>query len=166
MPYSKKVLQAFKNPKHYGKIKNLDGLGKVGNKYCGDVMWLYVKIGKNKNKQEIIKDIKFETFGCIAAIASSNIIADMVKGKKIEQALKLTKDEALEQLGGLPPIKVHCSVLAVDALKEAIYDYLKTNKKEIPLKLEKRHQVLEKERKAIEKKYKNWIKKEEELHNQ
>lgn len=165
MPYSKKVLQAFKNPKHCGKIKNPDGIGKVGNIYCGDVMWLYIKIGQNKKKQEIIKDVRFETFGCIAAIASSNIIAGMVKGKTIEYALKLTKDRALEQLGGLPPIKVHCSVLAVDALKEAIYDYLRKNKKEIPKDLQKRHVELEKERKAIEKKYKAWVKKEEQLRN-
>lgn len=165
MPYSKKVLEAFKNPKHCGKIKNPDGIGKVGNKYCGDVMWLYIKVGKNKKKQEIIKDIKFKTFGCVAAIASSNIIAQMIKGKTIEKALSLTKNQALEELGGLPPIKVHCSVLAVDAFKEAIFNYLKNNNKDIPLELKKRHEVLEKERKEIENKYKDWVQKEEQMRN-
>lgn len=166
MAYSKKVIETFKNPRNYGKIKNYDGLGKVGNFVCGDVMWLYIKITQNKKKEDVIKDISFETFGCIAALASSSIITDLVKGKTIEQALKITKQEILDKLGGLPPVKIHCSVLAIDALHEAIYDYLQKNKKKISSNLEKRHKELEKEKKQVEKKYSSWIKKEEEFHNQ
>ena len=123
--YTPKVMSTFKNPHNYGKIKNASGIGKVGNIVCGDVMWLYVKIAKNKNDEEIIKDIKFETFGCVAAISTSSIITDLVKGKTIKEALKTTKDNVIESLGGLPKIKYHCSVLAVDALHKAIEDYRK-----------------------------------------
>ena len=121
--YTPKVMEAFKNPHNYGRIKNADGIGKVGNPVCGDVMWLYIKVAQNKKNEEIIKDIKFETFGCVAAISTSSIITDLVKGKTIKEALKVTKDNIVESLGGLPKIKYHCSVLAVDALKEAIKDY-------------------------------------------
>ncbi len=159
MPYSKEVIDAFREPHNYGKLKSPDGVGKVGNIVCGDVMWLYIKV-----KDDIIANVSFETFGCVAALASSSIITDLVKGKTIEQALKLTKDKVLKSLGGLPPIKVHCSVLAIDALGEAIYDYLSKKKKDIPKGLEERHNLLEKERKMIETKYKDWIKREEELH--
>jgi nitrogen fixation NifU-like protein len=162
--YSKKVIEHFKKPRNYGRIKNPDGVGKVGSFVCGDVMWLYIKVGKNKKGEEIIKDIKFETLGCIAAIATSSIITELVKGKPIKGALKLTKDKILKELGGLPPIKIHCSVLAIDALFEAIYDYLSKNKKPIPKELKERHKRIEKEKKLIEEKYKDWIKIEEDLH--
>ncbi len=153
--YNKKVLQYFKHPRNYGKIKNPDGIGKVGNIICGDVMRLYIKVSKNK-KGEIIKDIKFETYGCVAAIASSSIITNLAKGKTIREALKLNKNKIIDSLGKLPPIKIHCSVLAIDALLEAIYDYLIKNKKIIPKELKKRHQRIEKEKKIIEEKYKEW----------
>ncbi len=117
--YTKKVMDTFKNPHNYGQIKNADGIGIVGNPVCGDVMKLYIKVGKG----QIIKDIKFETFGCVAAISTSSIITDLVKGKKINEALKITKDNIVKSLGGLPKIKYHCSVLAVDALHEAIKNY-------------------------------------------
>jgi len=123
MPYSKKVIDAFRNPHNYGKLKNYDGLGKIGNPVCGDILWLYIKVGKNNKGEEIIKDISYETFGCVAAIASSTIITDLAKGKTISKALKLNKDDVLKELGELPPIKIHCSVLAIDALHEAINDY-------------------------------------------
>lgn len=152
--YTKKVLETFKNPHNYGKIKNADGIGKVGNIVCGDVMWLYIKVDKN----EIIKDIKFETFGCVAAISTSSIITDLAKGKTIIQALKITKDNVIESLGGLPKVKYHCSVLAVDALVEAIYDYFLKNKKEIPLDLQKRHKIIQKAKDIIDKRYKKWEK--------
>jgi len=152
--YTKKVLETFKNPHNYGKIKNADGIGKVGNIVCGDVMWLYIKVDKN----EIIKDIKFETFGCVAAISTSSIITDLVKGKTIKQALKITKDDVIKSLGGLPKIKYHCSVLAVDALIEAVYDYFSKNKMEIPADLEKKHEKIKKEKDIIEKRYEKWIK--------
>ncbi len=127
--YTKKVLDLFKKPHNYGRMKNPDGLGKVGNPVCGDVMWLYIKVSKNRKGEEIIKDVKFETFGCVAAIATSSIITDLVIGKTIKEALKVKKDDVIKSLGGLPKIKYHCSVLAVDALHKAIEDYLVKNKK-------------------------------------
>jgi nitrogen fixation protein NifU and related proteins len=156
--YTPKVMETFKNPHNYGKIKNADGIGKVGNIVCGDVMWLYIKIGKDKKKQEIIKDIKFETFGCVAAISTSSIITDLVKGKTIKEALKITKDNVIESLGGLPKIKYHCSVLAVDALIEAVYDYFSKTKKEIPADLQEKHQAIQKSKGIIEKRYAKWEK--------
>ena len=164
--YSKKVMQYFREPRNYGKIKNPDGVGKVGNPICGDVMWLYIKIGRNKKREEIIKDIKFETFGCIAAIATSSIITDLAKGKTIREALKITIQKIANELGGLPPIKLHCSVLASDALAEAIYDYLKKNKRSIPKKLEERHMRIKKEKEIIKEKYKDWVELEEKAHQQ
>lgn len=155
--YTKKVLETFKNPHNYGKIKNADGTGKVGNIVCGDVMHLYIKVAKGKKGEEIIKDIKFETFGCVAAISTSSIITDLVKGKIIKEALKVTKDNVISSLGGLPKIKYHCSVLAVDALTEAIYDYFLKNKKEIPNDLQKRHDNIQKSKEIIEKRYEKWI---------
>lgn len=150
--YTPKVMATFKNPHNYGKIKDADGIGKVGNIICGDVMWLYIKVREKKAtsakasapKEEIIKDIKFETFGCVAAISTSSIITDLVKGKTIEEALKITKDNVIESLGGLPKIKYHCSVLAVDALVEAIYDYYFKKGKDIPAELQKKHDIIQK----------------------
>jgi len=163
-PYTKKVIQHFKTPHNYGKMENPDGVGKVGNPICGDVMWLYIKIGKNKKGKEIIKDIKFETFGCVAAISTSSVITDLAKGKILEEAMEIDKNKVLKSLGGLPPIKVHCSMLATEALSEAIYDYLSKNKRPIPEKLQEKHKKTEKERKEIKKKYKEWIELEERMH--
>ena len=154
--YTEKVMETFKNPHNYGKIKNPDGVGKVGNIVCGDVMWLYIKIVQNKSKEDFIKDIKFETFGCVAAISTSSIITDLVKGKTIKEALKITKDNIIESLGGLPKIKYHCSVLAVDALVEAVYDYFLKTKKTIPADLQKKHNTIQKSKEIIEKRYKKW----------
>lgn len=161
--YTKKVIEHFKNPHNWGKIKNADGVGKVGNIICGDVMWLYIKVGKNKKGKEIIRDIKFETFGCVAAMATSSVITDLVKGKALEKALDFNREEIVRELGGLPPIKLHCSVLAADALFEAIYDYLKKKNRPIPEKLLKAHQRIEKDKKEIEKRYKEWTKIEEKM---
>ena len=130
MPYSKKVINAFRDPHNYGKLKDYDGLGKVGNPTCGDVLWLYIKVDKNKKGEEIIKDISFETFGCVAALASSSIITDLAKGKTIKGALKLTMKDVTKELGGLPEIKIHCSVLAIDALHKAVDDYFSNKKDE------------------------------------
>lgn len=122
--YTKKVINTFKHPHNFGKIKNPDGIGKVGNPVCGDVMWIYIKVGNpSAGLRARIKDIKFETFGCVAAISTSSIITDLVKGKTIKEALKLKKDDIVKSLGGLPKIKYHCSVLAIDALHKAIEDY-------------------------------------------
>ena len=153
--YTKKVLKHFSHPRNYGKIKNPDGAGKVGNLMCGDVMRLYIKIGKDKKKREIIKDIKFETFGCVAAIATSSVITELAKGKTIEEAIKISKADIVDSLEGLPPIKLHCSVLAIDALAEALYDYLLKNKREIPLELEEKHKRIFQEEKIIKEKYKD-----------
>ena len=118
--YSKKVIQHFTNPHNYGKIKPADGVGKVGNPICGDRMKVYLKIDKKKN---IIKDIKFETLGCAAAIATSSMITDLAKGKSLDEAMKITNKDVAESLEGLPPLKMHCSNLAADALHNAIEDY-------------------------------------------
>ncbi|OGD85685.1 iron-sulfur cluster assembly scaffold protein [Candidatus Curtissbacteria bacterium RBG_16_39_7] len=165
--YSADVLKHFKNPHNMGKVKNPDGIGKVGNIVCGDVMWLYIKVGKStsrrKKGKEIITDVKFETFGCTAAIATSSMITDLAKGKTFEEALKINKQEITDSLGGLPPIKVHCSILASDALVEAIYDYLSKNKKPVSKELEKRHLRIKKEKEIIEERYKEWVGKQQEI---
>lgn len=116
--YSKKVLEHFKNPKNVGKIEGADGIGTVGNRACGDVLHLYLNI---KNNQ--IVDIKFQTLGCAAAISSSDMLCEMAKGKTVDEALKITKEDLIKELEGLPPIKIHCSILAVDALHKALEEY-------------------------------------------
>ncbi len=118
--YSQKVLDHFRNPRNVGRIENADGVGQVGNPICGDVMTIYLKI-----ENEIIKDAKFETFGCGAAIASSSIATELIKGKTLEKALEITNKAVVEALDGLPKNKIHCSVLAEEAIKKAIEDYLK-----------------------------------------
>lgn len=163
-PYTKKVIEHFQKPHNMGRMKNPSGLGKVGNPVCGDVLWLYIKVGKDRKGREIIKDIKFETFGCVAAISTSSVITDLAKGKTLEEAMKFDREKIVKSLGGLPPIKIHCSVLAASALSEALYDYLARNKREIPQELEKRHQLAEQERKEIEHRYKDWVKIEEKVH--
>ncbi len=126
MSYSKKVLEHFIRPHNQGKIKNPDGIGTVGNPVCGDIMRIYIKVGKNKKKEEIIKDIKFETLGCGAAIATSSMVTDLAKGKILKEALKITRQNVADELQGLPPVKMHCSNLAADALHKAIEGYLKS----------------------------------------
>lgn len=156
--YTEKVLAHFKSPRNMGNIKKPDGVGKVGNIVCGDVMHLYIKVGKNKKGEEIIKDVKFETLGCVAAIATSSAITELVKGKTFKEALKLNKEDIVKKLGGLPPVKIHCSVLAIDALYEAIYDYFRKKKKEIPEVLKKTHEKIQKDKKFIGQRYKKWLK--------
>lgn len=120
--YTKELLKHFRNPKYVKDIKNPDGIGKVGNIKCGDVMHLKIKVEKKKDK-EIIKDIGFQTFGCPAAVASSDVVCELVKGKTLREAEKITKDDIVKKLKGMPAIKVHCSVLGIDALKSAIKNY-------------------------------------------
>lgn len=120
--YSKKVLENFYNPQNFGEIKNPDAMGKVGNTVCGDVMWVYIKIDQKKNT---IKDIKFKTFGCVAAIATSSMLTQLAKGKTLSEAKKITDHDIVENLGGLPPIKHHCSLIANKALQDAIRSYEK-----------------------------------------
>ena len=160
--YSKEVIRHFKSPKNMGKIKNPDGVGKVGNLVCGDVMWLYIKVKENKRMgKKILSDIKFQTFGCVAAIATSSMITSMAKGKTIEQALKITREDVAKRLGGLPKIKLHCSVLATDALAEAIYDYLTKNKLNVPKSLLKTHERIVNSLKMLETGHKDYLKFEE-----
>ncbi len=118
MLYSEKVMDHFSNPRNVGEIENADGIGEVGNAKCGDIMKMYLKIDGG-----VITDVKFKTFGCGAAIATSSIATEMVKGKTIEEALKLTNKAVVEALDGLPPVKLHCSVLAEQAMKSALSDY-------------------------------------------
>ena len=125
MQYTKKVIEHFKNPHNQGQIKEADAIGQVGNPACGDVMKIYLKIGKNKKSEQMIKDIKFETLGCAAAISVSSALTDMAKGKTLAEALKITKDQIVKDLGGLPPVKVHCSMLGVEALRQSIEKYNK-----------------------------------------
>jgi len=126
--YSKKVMQNFMNPKNMGEIKNADGVGKVGNPVCGDVMHVFIKVEKNKKGKEIIKDIKFKTFGCAAAIATSSMLTQIAKGKEVSEAKKITNKQVADALKGLPPIKMHCSNLAEEGLLAAIEDYEKRKK--------------------------------------
>ena len=116
--YSEKVMEHFANPHNVGEIPDADGIGKVGNPQCGDVMWLYIKV-----KDNIITDIKFKTFGCGAAIATSSMVTELARGKTLEEAKKISRQDVADSLDGLPPTKMHCSNLASDALREAIKDY-------------------------------------------
>jgi len=118
--YSDKVMDHFRNPRNVGDLENPDGIGHVGNPVCGDIMELYIKV-----ENDIITDAKFKTFGCGAAIATSSMVTEMVKGKTIDEALEISNQAVVEALDGLPKVKVHCSVLAEEALKSAIEDYLK-----------------------------------------
>ena len=121
--YSKKVMQHFMKPKHVGEIKNPDGVATVGNVLCGDQMVVFIKVKDNK-----IIDAKFKTFGCGAAIASSDVLCELAKGKTIDQALKITNKDIDKYLGGLPKIKMHCSVLGMEGLHRSIEDYKKKHK--------------------------------------
>jgi len=117
MMYSEKVIELFMNPKNAGRIDNPDGVGQVGNPQCGDIMKIYIKV-----KDDRIEDISFETFGCASAIASSSMVTEMVKGKTLDEALKVSNKDVMEELGGLPPQKIHCSLLAEEGIKAAIED--------------------------------------------
>ena len=124
--YNDKVMEIFQNPKNVGELKGANGIGTVGNEACGDIMKLYIKVDKN----EVITNATFKTFGCAAAIVSSSVATEMIKGKKIEEALKLENQQILDYLGGLPDNKIHCSILAKEALEAAVKDYRKRIKKQ------------------------------------
>ena len=119
--YSEKVIDHFSNPRNVGEIENADGVGTVGNSKCGDIMRMYLKVDDNG----VITDCKFKTFGCGAAIATSSMATEMIKGKTLKEALKLTNKAVAESLDGLPPVKMHCSLLAEEAVKAAVEDYMK-----------------------------------------
>ncbi|MDP1845248.1 MAG: iron-sulfur cluster assembly scaffold protein [Candidatus Moranbacteria bacterium] len=131
MQYSKSVMKHFMRPKNQGKIKNPDGIGTVGNPTCGDIMTVYIKV-KNTKGQNIISDVKFETLGCAAAIATSSMVTQMAKGKNLDEAARITRNDVAEGLEGLPPAKMHCSNLATDALGRAIEDYRSKAEKKSP----------------------------------
>ena len=127
--YSEKVMDHFMHPRNVGEIENADGIGEVGNAKCGDIMKIYLKIDNN-----IITDVKFKTFGCGAAVATSSMATELIKANSVDEALQLTNKAVIEALDGLPPIKIHCSVLAEEAVKAAVADYYKRNgiDKEVP----------------------------------
>ena len=118
MMYGEKVLDHFRNPRNVGELEDADGVGSVGNPVCGDMMSIYIKV-----KDDKIDDIKFRTFGCGAAIATTSMTTELAKGKTLDKAMEITKQTVADELGGLPPVKMHCSNLATDALHEAIKDY-------------------------------------------
>jgi nitrogen fixation NifU-like protein len=132
MLYSEKVMDHFTHPRNVGEMADADGVGLVGNAKCGDIMQMFIKVDKETG---IITDVSFKTFGCGAAIATSSMATELVKGKSIDEALALTNSAVVEALEGLPPVKVHCSVLAEEAIKSAIADYYKKNgiDKEVPM---------------------------------
>ncbi|MFP4457017.1 MAG: Fe-S cluster assembly scaffold protein NifU [Clostridia bacterium] len=121
--YTEKVMDHFQNPRNVGEMEDANAVGEVGNVTCGDIMRMYLKIDEN----DVIQDVKFKTFGCAAAIASSSVMTELIKGKTVEQALKISKNDVSEELGGLPSVKVHCSILATEALEEAIKNYRESN---------------------------------------
>jgi nitrogen fixation NifU-like protein len=121
--YTEKVMEHFRNPHNIGEIPDADGVGTVGNPVCGDLMSIYIKVKDNR-----IEDVKFKTFGCGAAVATSSMVTDLAKGKTLEEAMKITRADVANELGGLPPIKMHCSNLAADGLHAAIEDYYKKQK--------------------------------------
>ncbi len=127
MIYTDKVMDHFMSPRNVGELENANAVGEVGNARCGDIMKIYMKI-----ENDVIEDIRFKTFGCGAAIATSSVATELVKGKTIEEALKITNKAVVEQLGGLPKEKLHCSVLAEEAIQAAILDYCEKNGKELP----------------------------------
>ena len=127
MLYSEKVMDHFEHPRNVGEIENADGVGEVGNPVCGDIMRMYLKIDN-----DVITDCKFKTFGCGSAIATSSMATEMIKGKTVKEALELSNKAVVEALDGLPTHKIHCSVLAEEAIKAALVDYYKKNNKELP----------------------------------
>jgi len=135
MKYSEKVMDHFTNPRNVGEIEDADGVGVVGNAKCGDIMKMYLKIDEN----DVIVDCKFKTFGCGAAIATSSMATELVKGHTVDEALKLTNSAVVEALEGLPPIKVHCSVLAEEAIKTAVADYYRKIGRPVDFEIEKAH---------------------------
>ena len=135
-PYSEKVMDHFMNPRNVGEIEDADGVGTVGNPACGDIMQMFLKI-----EDDVIVEAKFKTFGCGAAIASSSMATELIKGKKIEDALKITNEEVTRELGGLPKVKRHCSVLAEQALQSALDDYYKKHGIPSPIKLKTEEEI-------------------------
>jgi nitrogen fixation NifU-like protein len=158
--YTEKVIEHFREPHNMGKLEDYSAIGRVGNIVCGDVMWLYIKVEQDEQGRDIIRDISWETFGCTAALATSSMVSDLAKGKTLEEAIEITNQDVAGELGGLPPVKMHCSALAADALNEAIYEYLSQNDRDIPEALRVRHERVVKEVAQLEQRYASFLEKE------
>ncbi|MDD4122738.1 MAG: iron-sulfur cluster assembly scaffold protein [Candidatus Pacebacteria bacterium] len=155
MQYSNKVLKFFKRPKHSGQMKNPDTIGTAGSLHCGDTMAIYLKIAKNKKNQEFIKDVKYKTFGCVAAIASSEALARIIKKKTLKECLELKNNDLVYELHGLPDIKIHCSLIGIDALTDAIYLYYSKNHPELITKeLQDKEDEINRKKQILETRYK------------
>jgi nitrogen fixation NifU-like protein len=147
--YSKRVMELFRHPEGCRKMENPDATGQAGSMLCGDIMKVYLRIGRKKQGL-FIKDISFQSFGCVANISSSSQTIKMAKGRTLEDAIKIKDMDVVRKLGGLPSIKIHCSVLAVDALREAIYNYLKKKGMPIPKEVLESHKRVQKELREVE----------------
>jgi nitrogen fixation NifU-like protein len=143
-PYTEEVIKHFRNPQNLGEIEGADAVAKVGSPICGDELWLYIKVDKNEKGEPYIKDIKFQSFGCAAAVATGSMITELAKGKTLKDALNIKRQDVSVALGGLPVVKIHCSLLSTDALHEAIYNYYKAHNIQIPPELEQLHQNIQK----------------------
>lgn len=155
--YTEKVVEHFRHPHNMGKLANYSAVGRVGNILCGDVMWLYIRVEKDGRGRETIADVSWETFGCTAAIATSSMVSDLAKGRTLDEAIAISNQDVAEELGGLPPIKMHCSGLAADALNEAIYEYLVKEGRKIPEVLQARHDHIQKDMAKLEERYKVFL---------
>lgn len=155
--YTEKVVEHFRHPHNMGKLADYSAVGRVGNILCGDVMWLYIRVETDTAGREIIADVSWETFGCTAAIATSSMVSDLAKGKTLEEAIAISNRDVADELGGLPPVKMHCSGLAADALNEAIYEYLTSQGREIPPGLAARHDHIQKDMAKLEERYKVFL---------
>lgn len=159
--YTERVIEHFRHPHNMGKLANPSAIGKVGNIVCGDVMWLYIQVEKDSQGRDVIADVSWETFGCTAAIATSSMVSDLAKGKTLLEAIAITNQDVAQELGGLPPVKMHCSALAADALNEAIHNYLSEHGMPIPDALRRRHEKIEKDVAALDKRYKAFLDREQ-----
>ena len=141
-PYTDVVIDHFRNPRNYGELADADAVAKVGSPICGDELWLYIKVGKNERGELYIKDVKFQSFGCAAAVATGSMITELAKGRTLEDALRISRKDVSAALGGLPMVKIHCSLLSTDALHEAIYQYYKNHGIAISAELEQLHEKI------------------------
>jgi len=141
-PYTERIIEHFKNPRNMGEMEDADAVSKVGAPICGDELWLYLKVDDNDEGEPYIKEISFQSFGCAAAVATGSVITELAKGKTLKEALEIKFKDVDEYLGGLPKIKVHCSLLSCDALHDAIYQYYKKHDIQIPENLELLHEKI------------------------
>jgi nitrogen fixation NifU-like protein len=155
--YTEKVVEHFRHPHNMGKLNEYSAVGKVGNILCGDVMWLYIRVAKDEQGRDVLADVSWETFGCTAAIATSSMVSDLAKGRTLEEAITISNRDVANELGGLPPVKMHCSGLAADALNEAIYEYMTKEGREIPAALRERHEHIQKDMATLEERYKVFL---------